>query len=68
MSPDPPLTGTGSYKLGVNYAPGVLPQRTAAMKGYTQNLWLQGPEHLLTEVGTMNMFVVFKKPDRSTSR
>ncbi|KAG6832201.1 hypothetical protein H0H92_004166 [Tricholoma furcatifolium] len=53
--------GTGAYKLGVNYAPGVMPQRDAATKGYVQNLWLHGPEHYLTEVGTMNMFVVFKK-------
>jgi len=51
--------GTGAYKLGVNYAPGVMPQKVAAMKGYAQNLWLHGPEHHLTEVGTMNMFAVF---------
>ena len=57
--------GTGAYKLGINYAPGVMPQREAAMKGYAQNLWLQGPEHYLTEVGTMNMFVVLKKKDGS---
>lgn len=42
--------GTGAYKLGVNYAPGVLPQKTAAVHGYVQNLWLHGPEHYLTEV------------------
>lgn len=53
--------GTGAYKLGVNYAPGVMPQKQAAKKGYAQNLWLHGPEHYLTEVGTMNMFVAFKK-------
>ncbi|KAF5313266.1 hypothetical protein D9619_003315 [Psilocybe cf. subviscida] len=55
--------GTGAYKLGVNYAPGILPQTHAAEKGYAQNLWLQGPEHYLTEVGTMNMFVTFRKPN-----
>lgn len=58
--------GTGAYKLGVNYAPGILPQKQAAEQGYAQNLWLHGPDHHLTEVGTMNMFVVFKKPDGST--
>ena len=42
--------GTGGYKLGANYAPGVVPQREAAVKGYAQNLWLHGPEHYLTEV------------------
>ncbi|TFK41406.1 branched-chain amino acid aminotransferase II [Crucibulum laeve] len=55
--------GTGAYKLGVNYAPGILPQKAAASLGYAQNLWLHGPEHHLTEVGTMNMFVVFRKED-----
>lgn len=44
------LPGTGGYKLGANYAPGVVPQREAAAKGYAQNLWLHGPEHHLTEV------------------
>ncbi|KAF8168343.1 branched-chain amino acid aminotransferase II [Crassisporium funariophilum] len=53
--------GTGAFKLGVNYAPGILPQKEAAKHGYAQNLWLHGPEHYLTEVGTMNMFVVFHK-------
>ena len=52
------LTGTGAYKLGVNYAPGILPQKYANARGYAQNLWLHGPEHYLTEVGTMNLFVV----------
>lgn len=55
--------GTGSYKVGANYAPGVHAQRAAANLGYVQNLWLYGPEHYLTEVGTMNLFVVFRKPD-----
>lgn len=55
--------GTGGFKLGANYAPAVVPQKSAAEKGYAQNLWLHGPEHYLTEVGTMNMFVVFKTPD-----
>jgi len=58
--------GTGAYKLGVNYASGVLPQKAAAALGYSQNLWLHGPEHYLTEVGTMNMFVVFTREDGST--
>lgn len=57
--------GTGGYKLGANYAPGVVPQTEAAKEGYSQNLWLLGPEHALTEVGTMNLFVAFKKPDGS---
>ena len=63
---DPHSTGTGAYKLGVNYAPGIMPQKIAAKLGYTQNLWLHGPEHYLTEVGTMNMFVVFRRDDGCT--
>jgi len=58
--------GTGGFKLGANYAPGVVPQKEAAEKGYAQNLWLHGPEHYLTEVGTMNMFIVFKTADGKT--
>ncbi|CCD27188.1 branched-chain-amino-acid transaminase BAT2 NDAI_0J02960 [Naumovozyma dairenensis CBS 421] len=52
--------GVGDKKLGANYAPCVLPQLQAAERGYQQNLWLFGPEHNITEVGTMNAFFVFK--------
>jgi hypothetical protein len=62
-----PGPGTGAYKLGVNYAPGILPQKQAALQGYEQNLWLHGPEHYLTEVGTMNLFVVFRKDNGGQS-
>lgn len=55
--------GTGAFKLAANYAPGVVAQKSAAKAGYVQNLWLHGPEHRLTEVGTMNLFVVFKGED-----
>ncbi|KAI0803096.1 branched-chain amino acid aminotransferase II [Irpex lacteus] len=58
--------GIGAYKLGANYAPGVLIQKEALSKGYVQNLWLHGPEHYVTEVGTMNAFVVFKHPNGAT--
>ena len=44
------LLGTGAYKIGANYAAGVLPQKKVAKLGYVQNLWLSGPEHNLTEV------------------
>lgn len=49
--------GTGAYKLGANYAGGILPQIRVAQEGYQQNLWLFGPEHEVTEVGTMNCFI-----------
>ncbi|PWN52947.1 branched-chain amino acid aminotransferase II [Violaceomyces palustris] len=57
--------GVGQFKLGGNYAPGIKPQMEAAKKGYQQNLWLFGDQHLLTEVGTMNLFVVLKNADGS---
>ena len=57
--------GTGHYKIGGNYAPGIVPQMHAATKGLQQNLWLFDDvdpitgkmEQYLTEVGTMNLFV-----------
>ncbi|ORZ23959.1 aminotransferase [Absidia repens] len=52
--------GTGDAKIGGNYAPGLLPQRMAAKAGYQQNLWLFGDDHQLTEVGTMNLFILWK--------
>ncbi|KAK9381349.1 aminotransferase [Kockiozyma suomiensis] len=52
--------GVGDKKLGANYAPGILPQRMAASRGFQQNLWLFGEEGYVTEVGTMNAFFVFQ--------
>ena len=54
------MTGTGGYKLGSNYAPGVIPQKEAAEKGYVQNLWLHGPEHYLTEVYSFSLLIVIR--------
>ena len=55
--------GTGNAKIGANYGPGVMPAMQAAARGYQQILWLFGEEHYVTEVGTMNFFVVLKKDD-----
>ncbi|KAF7731377.1 hypothetical protein EC973_000185 [Apophysomyces ossiformis] len=55
--------GTGDAKIGGNYAPGLLPQRLAAKQGYQQNLWLFGEDHQLTEVGAMNLFVMWKNEE-----
>lgn len=52
--------GTGDAKVGGNYAPGVMPQRLAMKQGYHQNLWLFGEDHQLTEVGTMNLFILWE--------
>ncbi|EDO14529.1 hypothetical protein Kpol_265p4 [Vanderwaltozyma polyspora DSM 70294] len=55
--------GCGDKKLGANYAPCVVPQLQAANRGYQQNLWLFGEEKYITEVGTMNVFFVFKNTE-----
>ena len=54
--------GVGHAKLGANYAPTIAVQMAAAAAGYAQVLWLFGPDHAVTEVGTMNFFVVWKTP------
>jgi len=56
--------GTGGFKLGGNYAPTIAPQAEAAAKGFSQILWLLGDK--VTEVGTMNMFVLWKTPSGQT--
>jgi branched-chain amino acid aminotransferase len=58
--------GVGDKKLGANYAPCIVPQMRAASRGFHQNLWLFGEEELLTEVGTMNLFVAMK--DKETNQ
>lgn len=58
--------GTGGFKLGANYSPAIVPQVEAAKEGYAQNLWLHGEDHELTEVGTMNLFVVIDRADGTT--
>lgn len=49
--------GTGAFKVGANYAPCIYPQSQAALHGCQQDLWLFGPRHEITEVGTMNCFI-----------
>ncbi|KAK4229432.1 aminotransferase [Podospora fimiseda] len=55
--------GVGDKKLGANYAPCIVPQREAMSRGFQQNLWLFGEEEYVTEVGTMNFFVVLKNKE-----
>ena len=52
--------GTGDNKVGANYAPTIQIQQEALGKGLQQVLWLFGEDHQVTEVGTMNVFFVFK--------
>jgi branched-chain amino acid aminotransferase len=58
--------GVGDKKLGANYAPCIVPQMRAAAKGFHQNLWLFGEDELVTEVGTMNLFIAIK--DKETGQ
>ena len=46
-----------TYSIGGNYSPTILPQIEAAKQGYTQILWLFGPQGEVTEAGTMNFFM-----------
>jgi branched-chain amino acid aminotransferase len=53
--------GVGEAKTAGNYAAAMYPSKLAREKGYDQVLWLDAIEHkYLQEVGTMNIFVVFK--------
>lgn len=50
--------GVGDRKMGSNYAPTIQIQKEATKQGLQQVLWLYGDDHQLTEVGTMNIFVL----------
>lgn len=54
--------GVGDAKVGGNYAPTIRVQVAAAAKGFSQVLWLVGEQGTVTEVGTMNFFVLWKRP------
>lgn len=56
--------GTGDHKLGSNYGPTIHVQQEAQKKGLNQVLWLFGEDDQVTEVGTMNVFFVFKQKDK----
>jgi len=57
--------GAGRCKVGGNYAPGIGIGAQASKQGFQQILWLYGDDHQVTEVGTMNQFFYWKKPDGS---
>lgn len=50
--------GVGDRKMGSNYAPTIQIQKEATAQGLQQVLWLYGEDHQITEVGTMNIFVL----------
>ncbi|CAH0559302.1 unnamed protein product [Brassicogethes aeneus] len=51
--------GCGDRKMGSNYGPTIRVQSQALLRGRQQVLWLYGPDHQLTEVGTMNIFMFY---------
>jgi len=53
--------GSGYVKMGSNYAPALHVGKVAAQHNCHQALWLFGPDHEITEAGSMNIFVIFKK-------
>ncbi|RHZ50796.1 uncharacterized protein CDV56_105257 [Aspergillus thermomutatus] len=55
--------GSGSHKVGANYAPCMVPELAARQRGSHQVLWLFGEDNLVTEAGTMNLFIVLRRPD-----
>ncbi|XP_065313195.1 branched-chain-amino-acid aminotransferase, cytosolic-like isoform X2 [Gordionus sp. m RMFG-2023] len=55
--------GVGDIKLGSNYAPTVYLQKKACENGCQQVLWLYGPDRQITEVGTMNTFMLWENCD-----
>ncbi|XP_028557512.2 branched-chain-amino-acid aminotransferase, mitochondrial [Podarcis muralis] len=54
------MGGVGDCKVGGNYGPTIYVQMEAAKEGCQQVLWLYGDDHQITEVGTMNIFVLWK--------
>lgn len=56
--------GTGGYKVGSNYAGAIMPALAADQKGYSQILWLL--DDYVTEVGTMNFFMLWKNEKGET--
>jgi branched-chain amino acid aminotransferase len=57
--------GTGEFKIGANYGPTILPQKLAGSKGFQQILWLLGKDLEITEIGSMNCFILLKEHENS---
>ena len=53
--------GSGYAKMGSNFAPTLFAQQKAESLGCQQYLWLFGPNEEITEVGSMNIFVLLRK-------
>lgn len=55
--------GVGDKKMSSNYAPTLYVQNEAEKQGFNQVLWLSGKDHLISEVGAMNVFFLMNKSD-----
>lgn len=55
--------GCGDRKVGSNYGPTIKMVKKAMEKGYQQVLWLYGEHNEITEVGAMNIFMVYINDD-----
>ncbi|KAF7382594.1 hypothetical protein V1477_003310 [Vespula maculifrons] len=55
--------GCGDRKVGSNYGPTIKMLKKALKKGYQQVLWLYGEHNEITEVGAMNIFMVYLNDD-----
>lgn len=60
--------GCGDSKLGSNYGPTVQVHHKATEKGLQQVLWLYGEDQQVTEVGTMNIFMLYINDNGSKKR
>ncbi|KAM0256629.1 hypothetical protein ACHAPA_012087 [Fusarium lateritium] len=52
--------GTGAAKVGGNYGSALAEHALAKKQGYDQVLWLYGPDRLITEAGSTNIFVSWR--------
>lgn len=52
--------GTGTAKVGGNYAAALAEHVVAKRRGFDQVLWLYGPDRQVTEAGATNIFVLWK--------
>lgn len=53
--------GTGAAKVSANYGPALLAHGYSKSKGFDQVLWLFGEDCKITEAGSTNLFVIWKK-------
>ncbi|KAL4892307.1 branched-chain amino acid aminotransferase II, partial [Aspergillus ambiguus] len=58
--------GTGSQKLGANYALGLSADQRAKANGADQVLWLFGSNKEVTEAGASNFFVLWREASSGT--